>query len=90
METTSKTIETLDARFTKDAVLCTAELPVLGLITCSTPDWHQMARFLEKPALVDQATYLYAEETGLDEDFWRRQRKEVLVVAGAHYLSRYL
>ena len=87
METTSKTIETLDARFTKDAVLCTAELPALGLITCSTPDWHQMARFLEKPALVDQALYMYGDVPGIDEAFLRRQRKEVLVVMGAHYLA---
>jgi hypothetical protein len=90
METTSKIIETEDTRFTKDEALCTAELPVLGFISCETGAWHQMARMLEKPALVDQASFMYDDVEGLDEAFWRRQRKEVLVVVGAHYLAEFV
>lgn len=87
METTSKVIENADTRFTKDPELCTAEVPGLGLLTCPTPAWHNMARFLEKPALVDQALFMYGDVPGIDEAFLRRQRKEVLVVMGASYLA---
>ena len=85
--TSSKTIETSNATFTKDEMKCTAFIPELGLLECDTPAYHQQARFMDKPALVEQLAYFY-DDPRFDEKFWKAFRKEILAVAGAAQVAK--
>lgn len=76
-ETSPKTIETEDAVFTKDAVLATADIPGVGFHSAPIEDYHFEARFLTKGDLVEQLAWMHPDRAG---DYWKRFRKETLVV----------
>jgi len=86
-ETSSKAIETNNASFTKDGGAATAYIPEIGQLVTPIAAYHETARFNEKKALVEQATWMFGDPDNLGADFWSRHRKEVLAVAVASRVS---
>ncbi len=86
-ETSSKAIATPNANFTKDGAAATAYIPELGELVVPIAAYHEAARFNEKSALVEQATWMFGDPDTLGADFWTRHRKEVLAVAVASRVS---
>lgn len=86
-ETSSKVLETPHASFTKDAAAATAYIPEIGELVTPIEAYHETARFNEKTALVEQATWMFGDPDTFGADFWTRHRKEVLAVAVASRVS---
>jgi len=78
-------IDTDTCSFTKDEMLCTAFVPELGHLRAQTPNYHSVARFNTKEALIEQLAWMHPDR---DEPFWKMLPKQALAVAVASRLEQ--